>query len=308
MADPIKISELPSLASVQPNDILPIVDAALTQTSKATASQIAAIGGGPPGDNTVTTAKIANGAVTAAKTSFTATDRILGRASAGPGNGEEITCTAFARQLLDDPDAATMRATLGALQGTDSPTFTGTVTVNGTVAVSQVVRTALGSASLPSFTFTGDTDTGMFSTGANSVSLSTGGTERLRIDSAGGMLIQHAPSGGMLPAFACRAWVNFNGTPGVPAVRASGNISSVVKLGTAVYRVNFATAMPDTNYIAMCSSEYRFGDPYDRLCMMDNRHSNPADAAQTTGDVEVIVDADTAPLNDRDFCFVAIFR
>jgi hypothetical protein len=44
-----------------------------------------------------------------------------------------------------------------------------------------------------------------------------------------------------------RAWVNFNGT-GTPAIRASGNVSSITDNGTGDYTVNFTTAMPDANY------------------------------------------------------------
>lgn len=44
---------------------------------------------------------------------------------------------------------------------------------------------ALGSAASPTIKFTGDSDTGLYSPGANQVALSTGGTERLRITSAG---------------------------------------------------------------------------------------------------------------------------
>ena len=52
---------------------------------------------------------------------------------------------------------------------------------------------------------------------------------------------------GSAPIYACRAWVNFNGT-GTVVIRASGNVSSITDLGTGNYRVNFATAMPDANY------------------------------------------------------------
>jgi hypothetical protein len=51
---------------------------------------------------------------------------------------------------------------------------------------------------------------------------------------------------GSAPVYACRAWVNFNGTNG--SIRASGNVSSVTRNGTGDYTVNFATAMPDANY------------------------------------------------------------
>jgi len=52
---------------------------------------------------------------------------------------------------------------------------------------------------------------------------------------------------GSAPVYACRAWVNFNGT-GTVAIRASGNVSSITDNGTGMYTVNFTTAMPDGNY------------------------------------------------------------
>ena len=59
-------------------------------------------------------ATIANDAVTYAKMqNVSATDRILGRSSAGAGDVQEITCTAQARALLDDATAADQRSTLG---------------------------------------------------------------------------------------------------------------------------------------------------------------------------------------------------
>jgi hypothetical protein len=54
-------------------------------------------------------------AVTYDKMQFvSATDRILGRQSAGAGQIEEITCTAAGRAILDDTSAADQRTTLGA--------------------------------------------------------------------------------------------------------------------------------------------------------------------------------------------------
>ena len=54
-------------------------------------------------------------------------------------------------------------------------------------------------------------------------------------------------AGGSAPIFAVRAWVNFNGLGGA-AIRASGNISSVVRNSSGNYTANFATAMPDADY------------------------------------------------------------
>jgi hypothetical protein len=53
--------------------------------------------------------------------------------------------------------------------------------------------------------------------------------------------------GSVATAYGCRAWVNFNGT-GTPAIRASGNVSSITDNGTGDYTLNFTTAMPDANY------------------------------------------------------------
>lgn len=52
---------------------------------------------------------------------------------------------------------------------------------------------------------------------------------------------------GEAPIYACRAWVNFNGT-GTVAIRESGNVSSITDNGVGSYTVNFTTAMPDANY------------------------------------------------------------
>ena len=61
---------------------------------------------------------------------------------------------------------------------------------------------------------------------------------------------------GNAPIFACRAWVNFNGT-GAVAIRGSGNVSSITDNGTGDYTVNFTTAMPDANYAVIGSTQNR---------------------------------------------------
>ena len=58
---------------------------------------------------------------------------------------------------------------------------------------------------------------------------------------------------GDAPIYACRAWVNFDGTDTV-SIRASGNVSSITDNGTGDYTVNFSTAMPDTNWSSQCDS------------------------------------------------------
>jgi hypothetical protein len=59
---------------------------------------------------------------------------------------------------------------------------------------------------------------------------------------------------GTAPIYACRAWVNFNGT-GTVAIRASGNVSSITDNGTGDFTVNFTTAMPDANYVCNATGQ-----------------------------------------------------
>ena len=64
---------------------------------------------------------------------------------------------------------------------------------------------------------------------------------------------------GSAPIYGARAWVNFDGTRNEAdtgastnganvKIRASGNVSSVLKNAVGDYTVNFTVAMPDANY------------------------------------------------------------
>lgn len=60
-----------------------------------------------------------NGSLLAARLGASQTNILFGRSSAGAGVGEEIPCTALARQLLAAADAATMRTGMGVAIGSD---------------------------------------------------------------------------------------------------------------------------------------------------------------------------------------------
>jgi hypothetical protein len=80
------------------------------------------------------------------------------------------------------------------------------------------------------------------------ITLQNNGTSALSVTS--GNLQFNSGYGSVATAYGCRAWVNFNGT-GTVAIRGSGNVSSISDIGTGLYRINFATNMPDANFTAV---------------------------------------------------------
>jgi hypothetical protein len=107
--------------------------------------------------------------------------------------------------------------------------------------------------------------------------LNTNNIERARI-TAGGDFQFNSGYGSVATAFGCRAWVNFNGTNG--AIRGSGNVSSVTYNSVGNSTVNFTTAMPDTNYSAVCSG-HSAGFTRQSIAM-------PSSAGYATGSVNIL--------------------
>ena len=65
------------------------------------------------------------------------------------------------------------------------------ITQSGAATFSGVVTIPVGSVGAPSLTFAGDSDTGIFRRLANTIDITTGGTLRLEIDSAGNFIVQN---------------------------------------------------------------------------------------------------------------------
>ncbi len=152
MADQ-RITQLTALpkAGVAATDVLPIADISASETKKVTAKDLVAAGLDLVDNGEIDLAKLdqssatklgttalADDAVTYAKLqNVSATDRLLGRSSAGAGNVEEIPLTAAGRALLDDTDAAAQRTTLGlgsiATQNANNVAITGGTITGGSI-------------------------------------------------------------------------------------------------------------------------------------------------------------------------------
>ena len=114
-----------------------------------------------------------------------------------------------------------------------------------------------------------------------------------------------------LPLFGCRAFVNFNGTSYIDvggvyhcAIRASGNVSKVVRNTTGTYTIHFITPMPDTNYVVLGGS----------IGNVTNYYSSPhghADNVIGTTSVKIALPATLGSnivLQDIDTVQIVIFR
>jgi hypothetical protein len=80
------------------------------------------------------------------------------------------------------------------------------------------------------------------------------------------------PASSKQPAYLARAWVNFNGT-GTPAIRASGNVSSIIDGGTGSFGINFTTALVDANYAAVAGLQHRAGVNATGMLSWENPYS-----------------------------------
>jgi hypothetical protein len=174
----------------------------------------------------------------------------------------------------------------------------------------------------------GDTNTAIRFPAADTVTVETAGSERLRVADAGQIGIGGANYGtsgqvltsggpsaapswtsvasalnasGSAPIYACRAWVNFNGT-GTVAIRASGNVSSITDNGTGNYTVNFTTAMPDANYAI--NGFAKRGDDLGNIAMVTARNSG----TYSTSAVEVLTYQGSWTLTDFPTVCVTVFR
>jgi hypothetical protein len=114
---------------------------------------------------------------------------------------------------------------------------------------------------------------------------------------------QFATVSGTAPIYACRAWVNFNGTSTV-AIRASGNVTSITDNGTGDYTVNFTTAMPDINYSFLATGAgIIWGGPYNSPSVVGN---NNADFATTNVRLRASNSGNASV--DQGYISAAIFR
>ena len=276
-------------------------------------------------DGSVTTAKLANGVLSAdaagrAKVAdgFTTTAKLadgsVTTAKLADGSVTLAKLDSTARQLdtarIDVASAATVNLTTSA-PNTRHINITGTTTITQFTVAVGVTYFVRFNASL---TLTNNANI-VTQTGAN-VTTQAGDTCILRATAANVVEVlsytpaKNASQQGTAPTFGARAWVNFSGT-GTVAIRASGNVSSITDNGTGDYTVNFTTAMPDTEYAQLGSTQRNISINATGVHITCNTHSSTT--ARSTGSVRVVTSvagsgAEGGTPIDCEAVYVAIFR
>jgi len=138
--------------------------------------------------------------------------------------------------------------------------------------------------------------------GSGPLTLWTGGSQRMRIDSSGNLKF-NSGYGSVATAYGCRAWVNFDGT-GTVAIRASGNVSSITDNAVGDYTVNFTNAFVDSNYNFITNSSNTNNSNI--LCIGQLNWDNPT---KTTSALRLYnLKSNNGTLTDQNTISVAVFR
>tara|TARA_R100001594_G_C4005427_1_gene255767 strand:+ start:224 stop:790 length:567 start_codon:yes stop_codon:yes gene_type:complete len=186
------------------------------------------------------------------------------------------------------------------------------ITLNGTTGIANVD----GSAASPAFRNT-DANSGVAGS-ADQVIISTAGTERLRLASAGQLGVAGANYGtdgqvltstgaSSAPAWettpgGVKAWINFNGQ-GTISIAASYNVASITDNGTGDYTITFTNNMSDANYAIAGACKEDVGGGRGQIFMAAYRH------APVVGSLRVnSIQSDNGDLFDAYNIYVVVIR
>lgn len=180
----------------------------------------------------------------------------------------------------------------------------GDITVSGSGATWNIDAGAVGTAEIADFAVTFDKVevASIIATGDG-----IAGNDNDNTWPTTGAVIDYIPEAlnatGDAPIYACRAWVDFNGT-GTVAIRASGNVSSITDNGAGDYTINFTTEMPDADYVVVGSGQY---DTTNVNADVPSIGVRRVSGAKSTTSVRISC-ANGTTGTDAEFVMVAIFR
>lgn len=131
-----------------------------------------------------------------------------------PVSGNELTRKSYVDTAIATAGGAFLPLVGGTLAGPGNLTVGGTLGVTGVASFAAQSLHQLGSAGGPAISFTGDTNTGIYSPGADLLALVTAGVDRLRISATGN--------------------IGVSTTPGAERLTVAGNVVAESAAGVAV--------------------------------------------------------------------------
>jgi len=170
-----------------------------------------------------------------------ATNGLIARTAANTVTARTLTGTAN-QITVTNGDGVSGNPTVSAVIATQAEAQTGTDTTKLMTPL-RVRESVLANAPAPAQLTQGEAE--------NPASTAFGTVSGQRLEQS---INANFNASGSAPKYACRAWVNFDGTLTSGNLRQSRNVSSVVRTATGLFTVNYATAMPTNGYVALGNS------------------------------------------------------
>lgn len=179
------------------------------------------------------------------------TNSRVGINDATPSEALDVTGNALISGTLGvTGDVAVNTNKFNVTASSGNTTIAGTLGVTGNTTVDGVIYADDNTtANTPVISFTGDTNTGIGRSAADTIDFITNGVSRAKTNSTGQQSSVVPDLSGsntnLFNEYKCRAWVFANSSS---VIQKQGNVDSITDHGIGEYQVNFLVAMPDANY------------------------------------------------------------
>jgi hypothetical protein len=271
---------------------------------------VASINGVDIINETISTNKIANSAVTYAKIQNVSAGKVLGRNTSGPGVVQELpiavnsngdvgvgtsSITSNVRADIVSDNTAQQYVNVLRVKTTNTGDYhPGILFENNRGGVANAVKIVMDSAT--------SVGTGVLVIQTQD----TGGTFNSRLALQNNGILQfNSGYGSVATAYGVRAWANFNAVS--LTIRGGGNFSSISRSSTGIYSASFTTSMPDANYCAVGTSGGTGGGSGDDSVVSFGAGANIGTASGIT-QIRTLINPSSSGRADSENLSIVVFR